>query len=126
MATRVHAATIHDSVGAVDTIKLLRYDFPRLRKIIADIVKCLGWELSVVLRSGESSKIMTESKLICFEFTGYQLIQEEGADFARQLIMNYLFPPSPFGVLGTYLYRPRHKETTMGRKAAVTFLLINL
>ena len=90
MATRVHAATIHDSVGAVDTIKLLRYDFPRLRKIIADIVKCLGWELSVVLRSGESSKIMTESKLICFEFTGYQLIQEEGADFARQLKINYL------------------------------------
>ena len=65
MATRVHAATIHDSVGAVDTIKLLRYDFPRLRKIIADggyrgkladIVKSLGWELSVVLRPGESSK----------------------------------------------------------------------
>ena len=65
MATRVHAANIHDSVGAIDTIKLLQYDFPRLEKIIADggyrgnladIVKGYGWDLSVVLRPKESSK----------------------------------------------------------------------
>lgn len=62
---RVHAANIHDSVGAVDMIGLLRYQFPRLEKIIADggyrgkltnRVKRLGWELSVVLRPNESSK----------------------------------------------------------------------
>jgi putative transposase len=65
MAARVHAANIHDSVGAVDTIKLLQYDFPRLMKIIADggyrgrlaeMVADFGWELSVVLRPKESSK----------------------------------------------------------------------
>lgn len=65
MAARVHAANIHDSVGAVDTIKLLQYNFPRLKKIIADggyrgslvdLVKGYGWDLSVVLRPKESSK----------------------------------------------------------------------
>lgn len=65
MATRVHAANIHDSVGAVDTIKLLQHEFPRLKQIIADggyrgkladTVKGYGWDLSVVLRPKESSK----------------------------------------------------------------------
>ena len=65
MAVKVHAANIHDSVGAVQPIKQLQYIFPRLKKIIADggyrgklvdIVKDLGWELSVVLRKDESSK----------------------------------------------------------------------
>ncbi|MDD2256551.1 MAG: IS5 family transposase [Bacteroidales bacterium] len=65
MVARVHAANIHDSVGAVDTIKLLQYNFPRLKKIIADggyrgslvdLVKGYGWDLSVVLRPKESSK----------------------------------------------------------------------
>lgn len=36
MAVKVHAANIHDSVGAVQPIKQLRYIFPRLKKIIAD------------------------------------------------------------------------------------------
>lgn len=58
MAAKVHAANIHDSVGAVKPIKQLRYIFPRLKKIIADggyrgkladMIKDLGWELSVVL-----------------------------------------------------------------------------
>lgn len=65
MAARVHAANIHDSVGAVDTIKPLQFEFPRLIEIIADggyrgkladMVKELGWELPVVLRPEESSK----------------------------------------------------------------------
>jgi len=65
MAVRVHAANIHDSLGAVDTIELLKYKFPRLKKIIADggyrgklvdVVKEFGWDLSVVLRPNESSK----------------------------------------------------------------------
>ena len=65
MAVKVHAANIHDSVGAVEPIKQIRYIFPRLRKIIADggyrgklsdMVKDFGWELSVVLRPDESSK----------------------------------------------------------------------
>ena len=65
MAVKVYAANIHDSVGAVQSIKQLRYIFPRLKKIIADggyrgklvdIVKDWGWELSVVLRTEESSK----------------------------------------------------------------------
>lgn len=56
---------IHDSVGAINTIKQLRYIFPRLKRIIADggyrgkladTVKDFGWELSVVLRPDESSK----------------------------------------------------------------------
>ena len=51
MAVKVHAANIHDSVGAVQPIKQLQYIFPRLKKIIADggyrgklvdIVKDLG------------------------------------------------------------------------------------
>lgn len=66
MAVKVHAANIHDSVGTVELIKQLQYMFPRLKKIIADggyrgkladTVKELGWELSVVLRPEESSKI---------------------------------------------------------------------
>jgi len=65
MAVRVHAANIHDSLGAVDTIELLKYKFPRLKKIIADggyrgklvdVVKEFGWDLSVVFRPNESSK----------------------------------------------------------------------
>lgn len=65
MATKVHAANIHDSAGAVITIEQLRYSFPRLKKVIADggyrgkladTVKDFGWELSVVLRPNESSK----------------------------------------------------------------------
>ena len=65
MAACVHAANIHDSVGAVEPITQLRYIFPRLKKIIADggyrgklsdMVKDWGWELSVVLRPDESSK----------------------------------------------------------------------
>jgi putative transposase len=65
MSVKVHAANIHDSIGAVEPIEQLRYLFPRLRKIIADggyrgkladFVKNLGWELSVVLRPDESSK----------------------------------------------------------------------
>lgn len=36
MAVTVHAASIHDSVGAIEPIKQLRYLFPRLKKIIAD------------------------------------------------------------------------------------------
>ena len=65
MAANVHAANIHDSVGAVTTIEQLRYSFPRLKRIIADggyrgkladTVKNFGWELSVVLRPNESSK----------------------------------------------------------------------
>ncbi len=65
MAVRVHAANIHDSLGAVDTIELLKYKIPRLKKIIADggyrgklvdVVKEFGWNLSVVLRPNESSK----------------------------------------------------------------------
>lgn len=65
MAAKVHAANIHDSVGALEPIKQLRYIFPRLKKIIADggyrgkladIVKDLGGELSVVLRPDKSSK----------------------------------------------------------------------
>ncbi len=59
MAVKVHAANIYDSIGAVEPIKQLRYLYPRLKKIIADggyrgkladFVKNLGWELSVVLR----------------------------------------------------------------------------
>lgn len=65
MAVKVHAANIHDSVGAVQPIKQLRYLFPRLKTIIADggyrgklvdIVKDLEWELSVILCLDESSK----------------------------------------------------------------------
>ena len=65
MAVKIHAANIHDSVGAVDSITQLRFVFPRLKRIIADggyrgklaeFVKNLGWELSVVLRPDESSK----------------------------------------------------------------------
>ena len=65
MAVKVHAANIHDSIGAVQPIKQLQYIFPRLKKIIADggyrgklvdIVKDLGWELSVVFRTDEPSK----------------------------------------------------------------------
>lgn len=65
MAAKVHAANIHDSVGAVEPIKQLWYIFPRLKKIIADgayrgkladTVKNFKWELSVVLRPDESSK----------------------------------------------------------------------
>ena len=65
MAVKIHAANIHDSVGAVDPITQLRFVFPRLKRIIADggyrgklaeFVKNLGWELSVVLRPDESSK----------------------------------------------------------------------
>lgn len=65
MVAKVHAANIHDNVGAVEPIKQLWYIFPRLKKIIADggyrgklldMVKDLGWELSVVLRLDESSK----------------------------------------------------------------------
>ena len=65
MSVKVHAANIHDSVGAVSTIEQLRFLYPRLKKIIADggykgkladIVKDFGWELSVVLRPNESSK----------------------------------------------------------------------
>lgn len=65
MLARVHAANIHDSVGAVNTIKLLKYEFPRLKEIIADggyrgklseMVNDYGWQLFVVLRPKESSK----------------------------------------------------------------------
>lgn len=65
MAVNVHVANIHDSVGAVEPIKQLRWIFPRLRKIIADggyrgkladTVRDFGWELSVVLRPEESLK----------------------------------------------------------------------
>ena len=65
MSVKVHAANIHDSVGAIEPIKQLQYIFPRLEKIIADggyrgkladIVKDWGWELSVRLRPDESSK----------------------------------------------------------------------
>lgn len=65
MTVKVHAANIHDSVGAIEPIKQLLYIFPRLKKIIADggyrgkladTVKDFGWELSVVLRPEESSK----------------------------------------------------------------------
>lgn len=65
MAVKIHVANIHDSVGAVDPITQLRFVFPRLKRIIADggyrgklaeFVKNLGWELSVVLRPDESSK----------------------------------------------------------------------
>ena len=65
MAVKVHAANIHDSVGAVEPIEQLRFLYPRLKKIIADdgyrgklgeFVKSLGWKLSVVLRPDESSK----------------------------------------------------------------------
>jgi putative transposase len=65
MSVKVHAANIHDSIGAVEPIEQLRYLFPRLKKIIADggyrgkladFVKNPGWELSVVLRPDESSK----------------------------------------------------------------------
>lgn len=65
MAAKVHAANIHDSIGAIEPIKQLRYLFPKLKKIIADggyrgkladTVKDFGWELSVVLRPDESSK----------------------------------------------------------------------
>ena len=65
MSVKVHAANIHDSVGAIEPIKQLQYIFPRLEKIIADggyrgkladIVKDWGWELSVRIRPDESSK----------------------------------------------------------------------
>ncbi|MDR2886792.1 MAG: transposase, partial [Bacteroidales bacterium] len=65
MTVKVHTANIHDSIGAVEQIEQLWYLFPRLRKVIADcgyrgkladFVKSLEWELSVVLRSDESSK----------------------------------------------------------------------
>jgi putative transposase len=65
MAVKVHTANIHESIGAVEPIEQLRYLFPRLRKVIADcgyrgkladFVKNLGWELSVVLCPDESSK----------------------------------------------------------------------
>ncbi len=36
MAVKVHAANIHDSIGAMMPINELRFMFPRLRKIIAD------------------------------------------------------------------------------------------
>ena len=72
MVAKVHAANIHDSVGAVTTIKQLRYSFPRLKNIIADggyrgeladMAKDFGWELSVVLRPNESSKKFQVSPL---------------------------------------------------------------
>lgn len=65
MVVKIHAANIHDGVGAIEPIKQLQYAFPRWKKIIAeggyrgklaDKVKELGWELSVVLRPKESSK----------------------------------------------------------------------
>ncbi|MDR0941151.1 MAG: IS5 family transposase [Bacteroidales bacterium] len=65
MAVTVHAANIYDSIGAEKPIEQLRYLYPRLKKIIADggyrgkladFVKNLGWELTVVLRPDESSK----------------------------------------------------------------------
>lgn len=36
MSVKIHAANIHDSVGAIEPIKQLRHIFPRLKKIIAD------------------------------------------------------------------------------------------
>jgi hypothetical protein len=36
MSAKVHAANIHDSVGAVEPIRQLQYIYPRLKKIIAD------------------------------------------------------------------------------------------
>ena len=66
MSVMVHAANIHDSIGAVDTIERLRYNYPRLKKILADggyrgekladKIRQWGWELSVVLRPNESAK----------------------------------------------------------------------
>ena len=66
MAVRVHAANIHNSVGVVDMIRLLRYQFSRLKKIIVDggyrgkltdrVKKYLGWELSLMFRPNELSK----------------------------------------------------------------------
>lgn len=65
MVVKIHAANIHDGVGAIEPIKQLQYTFPRWKRIIAeggyrgklaDKVKELGWELSVVLRPKESSK----------------------------------------------------------------------
>lgn len=36
VVVKVHPANIHDSVGAIDTIGLMRYNFHRMKKIIAD------------------------------------------------------------------------------------------
>jgi putative transposase len=74
MPVKVHAANIHDIVGAVETIKQLRYIFPRLKKIIADgvyrgmlayMVKEYVWEFSVVLRTDGSSKKFQVISLRC-------------------------------------------------------------
>nr|WP_249173761.1 hypothetical protein [Bacteroides pyogenes] len=65
MSIKIHVANIHDSVGSVEPINQLQYMFSRLKKIIADggyrrkladTVKGLGWESSVVLRPDESSR----------------------------------------------------------------------
>lgn len=67
MAAKVHAANIHDSVGAMSVVERLAHKFPRLRKLLADggyrgeelkerIRKAFGWELSVVLRPDDCPK----------------------------------------------------------------------
>jgi putative transposase len=66
LAVVVHAANVHDSIGASDVIALLRGRFERLIKIVADggyrgelIEKTktkFGWILEIVLRSDHSSK----------------------------------------------------------------------
>jgi len=66
MAINVHEANIHDSKGAMPTIKKLSCKFPRLCKILADggyqgdlaawTKNKFGWELEVVLRHKEDPK----------------------------------------------------------------------
>lgn len=66
LAVVVHAANVHDSIGASDVIALLKGRFKRLAKIVADGVyrgeliektrTTFGWILEIILRSDYSSK----------------------------------------------------------------------
>lgn len=68
MSVKVHPANIHDSVGAEQVFDLMRYKFPRLKRILADggyrgetvrrtVRKLLECELTVVLRSDKVKDI---------------------------------------------------------------------
>lgn len=66
LAVVIHAASIHDSKGAVDVISNLRGRFPKLKKIVADgryrgklienVKKAFRWVLEIVPRPDTAKK----------------------------------------------------------------------
>ena len=64
---KVHPANMHDSVGAIETVNLMKAKFPRLEKILADggykgetlathIQNELGCKIEIALRPDECPK----------------------------------------------------------------------